>query len=401
MRWLKVDIMPYENSTKPMSVLRFDTKEEPSRNIIIRILVILIIIISLAVISTFQLPPKVTAQTPSEGAMVLVDDVIQDLKANDMKKAQVHLGILDQQLPTFVNSSSIQSIKVLLNDVNSALKNNDVNNALIHLNLVKQQLTPNGGSTTIPSLSVKESAPPVASSQITNVQTNHPPKANDDLIVVINNSTKMVQLSGEDEDGNPITFFIKSNTTHGQLEDLDSKNGVVIYNPDSGYTGKDTFTYQVTDNHNATSNIAKVSLMVYAPTSLSSAPSEELSFPQPSTSGTETTTPGVTTENPSSSGTDYAGICAKLQPVLIPSCSSLVNSDGSLTADGTHAMHCTRNGILLGGGAVALTHLPLFLILKGLTMLAAPTGCDGIVNMKAFDQLGDIGSLSSLTNLLP
>jgi hypothetical protein len=84
-------------------------------------------------------------------------------------------------------------------------------------------------------------------------------------------------------------------------------------------------------------------------------------------------------------------IFRKLQPVLIPSCSTLVNSDGSLTSHGTHAMHCIRNGILLGGGAVALTHLPLSLILKGLSMLAAPTGCDGIVSMSAFDQLGDIG----------
>ena len=72
-----------------------------------------------------------------------------------------------------------------------------------------------------------------------------------------------------------------------------------------------------------------------------------------------------------------------------------------MTSDGTHAMHCIRNGILLGGRAVALTHLPLSIILKGLSMLAAPTGCDGIVDMKAFDQLGDIGSLSSLTSLLP
>jgi hypothetical protein len=78
----------------------------------------------------------------------------------------------------------------------------------------------------------------------------------------------------------------------------------------------------------------------------------------------------------------------------------LVNTDGSLTSDGTHAMHCIRNGIALGDGA-ALIGVPLSIILKGLSMLAAPTGCDGIVNMKAFDQLGDIGSLSSLTSLLP
>jgi hypothetical protein len=100
------------------------------------------------------------------------------------------------------------------------------------------------------------------------------------------------------------------------------------------------------------------------------------------------------------SGMDYRSICTKLQPVLFQSCATLVNSDGSLTSEGTRAMHCIRNGILLGGGA-ALFGLPLSVILKGLSMLAAPTGCDGIVNMKAFDQLGDIGSLSSLRSLLP
>ena len=70
-------------------------------------------------------------------AKVLVDDIIQSLKANDTSKAQIHLNILNQQLPAFINSTSLESVKVLLDDVNSALKNNDVNNAIIHLNLVK------------------------------------------------------------------------------------------------------------------------------------------------------------------------------------------------------------------------------------------------------------------------
>jgi hypothetical protein len=37
-----------------------------------------------------------------------------------------------------------------------------------------------------------------------------------------------------------------------------------------------------------------------------------------------------------------------LRPVLIKSRSTLVY-DGSLTPNGTHVMHCIRNGILLGG----------------------------------------------------
>ena len=81
------------------------------------------------------------AQAVSEGANVLIDDVIQALKANDTSRAQMHLSILNQQLPTIANSTSIQPVKVLLDDVTLALKNNDSNNAMVHLNLIKQQLS--------------------------------------------------------------------------------------------------------------------------------------------------------------------------------------------------------------------------------------------------------------------
>jgi Bacterial Ig domain len=299
------------------------------------------------------------------------------------------------------NQARLKKILEQASSDNSIRDNNNVNNAVIHLNLVKQQLTPSGNNTITPSPLVKEAIPSVASSQVANVQANHPPNAYDDLFV-IDNGTRSLQLNASDQDGDPITFSVTSNTTHGKLEDLDAKNGIFIYNPDSGYGGNDTFSFQVTDNHGTTSNIAQVTLMVfrhYTPSSVT--PLEEPSQPYTTTPSEKTPTLGVSNENPTSSGTDYGSICAKIQPVLIPSCSTLVNSDGSLTADGTHAMHCIRNGILLDGGAAALTNLPLPIILKGLSMLAAPTGCDGIVNMKAFDQLGNIGSLSSLTSLLP
>jgi hypothetical protein len=81
------------------------------------------------------------SQTPSEAVGVLVDDVIQALKNNEIEKAQVHLSILNQQLPILVNSSSIQSVKVLLDDVSTALKNKNVNSALMHLSLIDQQLS--------------------------------------------------------------------------------------------------------------------------------------------------------------------------------------------------------------------------------------------------------------------
>lgn len=98
-------------------------------------------------------------------------------------------------------------------------------------------------------------------------------------------------------------------------------------------------------------------------------------------------------------GPNYSVICQTLQPVLIQRCDTLVYSDGSLTTDGIHAMHCIRNGILLGTGA-SLLGLPLPLVLKGLSLLSAPTGCEGIVNTSAFILL-NIGSISSLLSSLP
>ena len=74
---------------------------------------------------------------------------------------------------------------------------------------------------------------------------------------------------------------------------------------------------------------------------------------------------------------------------LIQSCGTLVNNDESLRPDGTHAMHCIRNGILLGAGA-SLLGLPLPIVLKGLSLLSAPTGCEGIVDMSGFNLLGNI-----------
>ena len=82
----------------------------------------ILVIISFPVVSTLQLPPREMAQVaPSEAAKVLVDDTIQALKANDISKGQIHLNILNRQLPTFVNSILLESVKVLLDDTTHAM----------------------------------------------------------------------------------------------------------------------------------------------------------------------------------------------------------------------------------------------------------------------------------------
>ena len=91
---------------------------------------------------------------------------------------------------------------------------------------------------------------------------------------------------------------------------------------------------------------------------------------------------------------DWSGICNQIQSILVQPCDQLVNSEGSLTSDGQHAHDCIQNGILLGGGALALG-LPLPLVIPGLKAASGPTGCNDIVN---WDEL-DSGTLGLLTQI--
>ena len=99
-------------------------------------------------------------------------------------------------------------------------------------------------------------------------------------------------------------------------------------------------------------------------------------------------------ESGSNTGTDWMGICTTLQPALYSSCDTLVNSDGTLTTKGQRALGCIKNGAMLAGDA-GLLGVPLPLIGKGLSLLAAPTGCGGIFKMDEIStvvsSIGDIG----------
>jgi phosphopantetheine adenylyltransferase len=395
----------YGNPIEYMPPRSFGKKDDEERQLVL-CLMILVVTGSFFIISSLQLPPKVMAQTPSEGVRVLVDDAIQALKANDVKKANVHLSILNQQLPSLGNSSSQSMVKVLLDDSNAALKKNDIQVAIVHLELVKQQLEFNTATESV-------GKPQIA-------KINHPPVAYGENVTVTSGSEIHIKLRANDSDGDPIRFSIDETqpylpiTSFGTLEDFNPNTGDVTYKANGGCdTCTESFTFHATDSHNATSNTGYYLIKINPQPSTrnaetttppeTAAPESSVSPSQPSTTTTPsetTSTPGVTNEGPSGSGTDYSSICSTLQPVLVQSCGTLINSDGTLTSEGTHALHCIKNGILLGGGA-ALFGLPLPIILKGLSILAAPTGCGDVVNMNGFSQLGEIGPLSSLTSLLP
>jgi hypothetical protein len=257
---------------------------------------LLIIICSLPIVSSLDMLQKVKAQfnttnttastSSTEGAKVLVDDTIQALKNKDVNKAVVHLNLINQQLSALGNTSSVQSVKVLLDDVTLALKNRDTNKALVHLNLAKQQLAPTNSSSnniarsTTPSTSVKGTTLSTATSQINKAQANHPPVAYNQTFITKNKDTIHLKLKGNDIDGDPINFSIKSDASNGNIGGFNSTTGELAYDPI--WEGNDSFTFQVTDNHNATSNIAQVSITVNAAPSESTTTRSEQSTPSPS-----------------------------------------------------------------------------------------------------------------------
>jgi hypothetical protein len=212
------------------------------------ILFFLMIICSLPIVSSLDILQKVMAQTTanntnsfssSEGAkvQVLIDDTIQALKSRDTKGALVHLNILSQQLTALGNSSFA---KVLIDDANRALKNGDTNTTLVHLNLAKQQLAPNG-SNIVTTATTTPSSP--ARSQINKVQSNHPPIAYDDKITIANDASIITTLKGSDPDSDPITFSIISEPSNGQLQYFNPTTDGLTYNPHTGYTGTDSFSF--------------------------------------------------------------------------------------------------------------------------------------------------------------
>ncbi|MCK5360490.1 MAG: cadherin-like domain-containing protein, partial [Gammaproteobacteria bacterium] len=75
-----------------------------------------------------------------------------------------------------------------------------------------------------------------------------------------------VVSNDSDTDGSivPSTVIIVSDVTNGSI--INQLNGTVTYNPNSGFTGSDAFSYTVDDNNGASSNVATVSITINAVT---------------------------------------------------------------------------------------------------------------------------------------
>jgi Bacterial Ig domain/Beta-propeller repeat len=81
---------------------------------------------------------------------------------------------------------------------------------------------------------------------ITVSPVNDPPIAQNQTVSTPQDVPLAIVLSGSDVDGDPLTFHVLDNPTHGSLAPT-STPGTVLYTPQSGYVGPDSFTFRAHD----------------------------------------------------------------------------------------------------------------------------------------------------------
>jgi hypothetical protein len=97
-------------------------------------------------------------------------------------------------------------------------------------------------------------------------------------------------------------------------------------------------------------------------------------------------------------GIDWMQVCQRLDPIIIPSCSSLVYGNNVLTVEGERVKGCIQNGIALAGGGTYLLSLPLPVVIGILQALSVPTGCGGIIDWNFIENVGNLrGIIDVLT----
>jgi len=90
-----------------------------------------------------------------------------------------------------------------------------------------------------------------------------PPVSNNQAVAVNKNTAKAITLTAIDPNNDPLTYSIVTPPAHGTLTGTAPN---LIYNPDAGYLGPDTFTFKANDG-TFDSNIATVSITVQDPVS--------------------------------------------------------------------------------------------------------------------------------------
>jgi hypothetical protein len=101
-----------------------------------------------------------------------------------------------------------------------------------------------------------DSAP--ATVRVTIAAVNHTPVAGAQAVVVAKDTAKDITLAGSDADGDPLTYFIVTLPSHGNLGGIPP---VLTYLPVAGYSGLDSFAFAVNDG-TVQSASARVNILV-------------------------------------------------------------------------------------------------------------------------------------------
>ncbi|MCH2037399.1 MAG: Ig-like domain-containing protein [Rickettsiales bacterium] len=107
-------------------------------------------------------------------------------------------------------------------------------------------------------------------------QTNDAPIANNDSAIVLQDSTgNQIDVLSNDTDpnGDDISIFSVADPANGTVS---IEDGQIIYTPDEGFSGADSFTYRIVDSNGNVSLAANVSIFVRATTFIPDTDSPEV-----------------------------------------------------------------------------------------------------------------------------
>ncbi len=123
-------------------------------------------------------------------------------------------------------------------------------------------LAPAANATLVFELTVEDDTGNTAQNQVTiTVGDNDEPIALENSLKLKKNSIGTGYLSGNDSNGDALTYYISTAPGHGSVTVTDSLTGAYQYTADPGFTGYDTFYFQVSDGKSE-SEPGKVSITV-------------------------------------------------------------------------------------------------------------------------------------------
>jgi hypothetical protein len=103
---------------------------------------------------------------------------------------------------------------------------------------------------------------------------NSPPVAKSQEVTTNTDTSAPITLDATDKDGDSLIYSLGTTPKHGSLSPFDEDTGSVVYNPNNGYTGSDSFTFTASDG-SSTSNTAKVSITVNPVTTINATSAPE------------------------------------------------------------------------------------------------------------------------------